>query len=368
MSTDPSERCFLPADALGALIVAMGADGRQVIGPTPRDGAIMLDALEGPQDLPWGWTDDHAPGRYRLSRGAGGAFSHTVGPDSFKKHLWPARQRLFQSRRTPEGFAVEPPPKPRRLAFLGARACDLAAIRVQDRVLLDSGPQDPHYASRREGLLLVAVQCGQAGATCFCASMDTGPRVTQGYDLALTEVEGGFVVEIGTPAGAALLRDLPVREVDGDAASAPEAAAARATADMAGRALPTEGLRERLLDALEGPHWDKVASRCLGCANCTLVCPTCFCTTVHDVTDLAGDAERVRTWDSCFNLEFSYVHGGPVRATLAARYRQWLTHKLATWWDQFGASGCVGCGRCTTWCPAGIDIVEEALAAAGPGE
>ena len=94
-----------------------------------------------------------------------------------------------------------------------------------------------------------------------------------------------------------------------------------------------------------------------------MVCPTCFCTTVEDHSDLAGEtAERVRSWDSCFTLDFSYVHGGSVRTETQSRYRQWMTHKLASWIDQFGTSGCVGCGRCITWCPVGIDITEEAAA------
>ena len=103
--------------------------------------------------------------------------------------------------------------------------------------------------------------------------------------------------------------------------------------------------------------------RCLTCGNCTMVCPTCFCTTTEDVTDLTGDhAERWRHWDSCFDLDFSYLHGGPCAPRARSRYRQWLTHKLGTWHDQFGSSGCVGCGRCIVWCPVGIDITEEAHA------
>jgi ferredoxin len=129
------------------------------------------------------------------------------------------------------------------------------------------------------------------------------------------------------------------------------------------RAVRTEGIRELLAATLDHPRWDDVASRCLTCTNCTLVCPTCFCSTVEDVTDLTGrTAERWRRWDSCFTLGHSYLHGGSVRSTARDRYRQWLTHKLGTWIDQFGHSGCVGCGRCITWCPVGIDITEEVAA------
>jgi len=94
-----------------------------------------------------------------------------------------------------------------------------------------------------------------------------------------------------------------------------------------------------------------------------MVCPTCFCSTVEDTTDLSGlHAERWRKWDSCFTLDFTYIHGGSIRREGASRYRQWITHKLAHWHDQFGSSGCTGCGRCITWCPVGIDITEEARA------
>ena len=107
-------------------------------------------------------------------------------------------------------------------------------------------------------------------------------------------------------------------------------------------------------------RWQDLAQRCLDCGNCTMACPTCFCSKVEDITDLTGDhAERWREWDSCFTMDFSYIHGGSVRATTRSRYRQWLVHKLATWLDQFGSSGCVGCGRCITWCPVGIDLTEE---------
>ena len=132
---------------------------------------------------------------------------------------------------------------------------------------------------------------------------------------------------------------------------------------MIKRRMNTSVIRELLYNNLENPHWDEVATRCLNCANCTMVCPTCFCTTVQDVTDLTGKhAERWRKWDSCFSTEFSYIHGGSIRTSAKSRYRQWLVHKLASWHDQFGTSGCVGCGRCITWCPVGIDITEEANA------
>ena len=100
-----------------------------------------------------------------------------------------------------------------------------------------------------------------------------------------------------------------------------------------------------------------------------MVCPTCFCTSVADTTDVTGDhAERWQEWASCFDLDYSELHGGQVRSSGASRYRQWLTHKFGTWHTQFGQSGCVGCGRCIAWCPVGIDVTAELTALAATSE
>jgi len=212
----------------------------------------------------------------------------------------------------------------------------------------------------------VAVSCSDPAGTCFCSSMGTGPDPEEGFDLALTELldDRGqrFVVRTGTARGTALWERLP-----GLPANETDLAGAAVVVDTAvsrmGRQLDTEGIRELLYANPDHPQWEDVASRCLACSNCTLVCPTCFCTSVEDRTDLAdGSSERWRVWDSCFTSEFSHLHGGSVRPTTRARYRQWATHKLASWWDQFGSSGCVGCGRCIAWCPATIDITAEVAA------
>ena len=338
-----------------------------MIGPTLRDGAIVYGPVRSPEDLPVGMTDEQGPGWYRLrSRKDGAYFGYAVGPHSWKKFLYPPEQRLWRAVRADPGFELQPEPPPtERYAFLGVRACELAALAIHDRVFLQGPFQDPSYQARRAGAFVVAVQCGQAGGTCFCVSMGTGPRCEAGYDLALTEILDGehrFYVEVGSPEGAEVLAELPSRPVTDEDRRAADQAVARAAEQM-GRKLETAGVRELLLRNLEHPRWDEVAARCLSCGNCTLVCPTCFCSTVEDSTDLRGNvAERRRRWDSCFALDFSYLHGGAVRGTTRSRYRQWLVHKLATWWDQFGTSGCVGCGRCITWCPVGIDLTEEVAA------
>jgi sulfhydrogenase subunit beta (sulfur reductase) len=360
-------KAILDPAQLEDLIVALSERGYRVIGPTVRDGCIVYDELEGARDLPWGYTDEQDGGRYRLHRrDDGAAFGYAVGPHSWKQFLHPPALRLWRARREGAELHIEPEPQePPRYAFLGVRSCELHAIAIQDQVFGDGPYVDPAYRARRAGVFVAALNCAVAGGTCFCASMGTGPQVTLPFDLALTELLDAehhlLLVESGSDAGAEILDALPHRQ-----ATPQEAEAARAvvagTASRMGRHM-VSGVHELLQRNLEHPRWDDVARRCLTCGNCTLVCPTCFCTTVEDTSDVAGRvAERVRRWDSCFTLDFSYIHGGSVRASTRSRYRQWMTHKLSTWHEQFGTSGCVGCGRCITWCPVGIDITEEARA------
>jgi sulfhydrogenase subunit beta (sulfur reductase) len=362
------ESLVMAAADLDGLLGALRGRGFRTVGPTRRDGAIVYDEIESAADLPAGWTDEQDGGTYRLKRRDDQAlFGYAVGPHSWKRYLFPPAQRLWSAERVDGELRVrEEAEDSQPLAFVGVRSCELHAIAIQDRVFLGNGHPDPVYTAGREGVFVVAVNCGQAGGTCFCVSMGTGPKATSGYDLALTELvdEAGhdFLVEVGTEQGAEVMADVPHRASTDQEVDQAWAIVDRTAASM-GRNMDAEGIKDLLYRNFENDRWDEVAQRCLTCANCTMVCPTCFCFSVQDLTDLTGEqAERRRSWDSCFTMDFSYIHGGSVRPSPRSRYRQWMTHKLATWFDQFGTSGCVGCGRCITWCPVGIDITEEVAA------
>jgi ferredoxin len=352
-----------------ALLEALKRQGYQSVGPTLRDGHLIYGDLTGVADLPVGWTFETEAGGFRLQRREDRAlFGYGVGQQSWKQFLFPPHYRLWQATREADGFrTAHPVEEVPRYAFIGVHACDLAAIEVQDRVFLQGPHQDPIYRARRQAAFILAVNCGNKGCgACFCVSMGTGPRAAGGFDLALTEVlqEGKhyFLVEVGTTRGGEILAAAPHREAEPAELQA-AAAAVAAQAAVMGRELDTRGIKELLYRNHEHPRWDEVAARCLTCGNCAWVCPTCFCHTIEDVTDLTGTlAERWRRQDVCFTVDYSYIHGGSIRTSPRSRYRQWLTHKLATWIDQFGCSGCVGCGRCITWCPVGIDLTEEVRA------
>jgi ferredoxin len=361
--------CFVRIEKpdLQAIIGKLRALDYRVIGPRMAEGAVILDDLERADQLPIGYAEEQEAGRYRLLPTADSSyFAYVVGPHSLKKFLFPPRLTLLESRRQNGTWhMLEPPPPPKPLAVLGVRSCDLHALATQDRILLRGRNVDPAYQARRQGLFLLGVNCGRAAPTCFCTSINTGPAIRGNVDLALFEMPNHFVLEVGSERGgevlaAAAWRPCTSAELN-EAVQIPQRAAAQIR-----RRLETLGVHELLMQNLEHEHWEEVAGRCLACTNCTQVCPTCFCMTVHESCDLTGTAaRRERLWDSCFNDEHSYMNSGMIRRATTARYRQWLTHKLATWQDQFGTTGCVGCGRCITWCPVGIDLTQEVAAIRG---
>ena len=361
---------FLPGAQLQRLLDALRGAAMRCVGPQLRDGAIVYDSLDTVDALPRGLRDQQSPGEYRVHATPDARyFAWANGPQALKPFLFAPREVLWRAERDADGRLrfQETPPQVAPLAVIGARACDLAALRIQDKVFLHGPYPDPYYAARRASLFIVAVNCSHPAETCFCASTGDGPRAAQGYDIALSELDAGYFAEAGSERGAAILRALQLAAATEAQRQAALEQSARA-AEVQTRALPGRNLRNALFANLEHPRWDEVAQRCLSCGNCTSVCPTCFCHAESEQPQLNGArSEHVREWDSCFSQGHSYIHGMTIRAETRTRYRQWLTHKLGSWHDQFDSSGCVGCGRCITWGPAGIDLTEEASAICGAG-
>jgi sulfhydrogenase subunit beta (sulfur reductase) len=363
---------FLPHQQLQNLILALQHSGYSCIGPQVRDNAIVYDVLEHADQLPWGIRDHQAPGEYRLEKiSEQEAFSFANGPQAIKPILFKPRETIWKVIRNTEGKLIFQPENPteKSIAIIGARSCDLVAMAIQDKVFLEKKHVDNRYRDRRENLFIVAINCTYSSNNCFCVSAGTGPCVKNLYDLLMTELPNGFVVKTSSEKGDKIVAQLTLTRSQQEQNQLAEERVEKAAA-MQTKRIPldnTRGLRDLLFSNLDHPRWEEVAERCLSCGNCTSVCPTCFCHSEVEVPSLDGSqSEHQREWDSCFTAGHSYVNGiGVIRDDTRKRYRQWLTHKVGSWFDQFDTSGCVGCGRCITWCPVGIDITEELSAISG---
>ncbi len=361
---------YLARSELGTLLDTLRDAGYRTIGPQLREGAIIYDELTSIEQLPQGVQDQQAPGHYRLEpQQTQRLFAWANGPQALKPFLFAPRETLWRSQRDAQGKLhfeeVQPDVEP--MAIIGARPCDIAALFIHDKHFLQQENADPYYRARREKLLVVAVNCSHPADTCFCASTGDGPQAHYGFDIALTELDDGFLLEAHNQRGRELLEQLPSQNASEVHYQQAEQQHQQAV-EQQQRHLPSRDLCSKLFDNLEHPQWQKIGERCLSCGNCTAVCPTCFC---HSESELASlemnNSEHVREWDSCFSPGHSYIHGITIRPDATSKYRQWMTHKLGSWHHQYGRSGCVGCGRCISWCPAAIDLTEEANAICGGG-
>ncbi|WPM32043.1 4Fe-4S dicluster domain-containing protein [Hydrogenobacter sp. T-2] len=336
-------------------------DGYIVLAPKLRDGLIALSEVQSLEELPLGYRNIEAPGFCVIEK-VEGYFTYTHPYNSFKSFLHPTELPLIRVRKEREDLNFQTlVPEEKAMCLFDIRACDLSALKVLDTVFLYKNPHpDPYYASLREGLFVLAVNCSYATSTCFCTTMETGPEVKEGYDLLITELSEGFLTEVGSEKGKRIIEKVKdKREAEGKHFEEKRKILEKTELTMK-RAFQTEGLTKRLYERMDAKYWEHIEKRCVACTSCTQACPTCFCFDIIERNNLElEESLRVRVWDSCFSPSFATVHRFNLRQSVHSRYRQWLMHKFAYWVGQFDCFGCVGCGRCITWCPVGIDIREE---------
>lgn len=351
-------------EAFDLLLSNLKEYGYDLIGPRVQNQALVYAPIRSLEELPRGYTTQQEPGQFRLIHtGHSHYFDAIPGAASWKQFLFPSRTELFSLHKMEGRWQTNTKSdKQPAYAFIGVRACELAAIQIHDAAFLRPDFVDPVYHARREKAFILSVNCLHPVSTCFCSSMGCGPRMNTGFDLNLTELEDIFLIEIGSELGRHAMLKVPFEAASAFLLNSAQRSLQRA-ADEIERQMETDDLPELLLSQLENPHWHEIGQRCLSCGNCTQVCPTCFCWDVVDTLSLDGrQTARQRVWDSCFNPGYSIQAGGNARPNIPSRYRQWVTHKFGSWKQQYGTFGCTGCGRCITWCPAGIDITAEVSA------
>lgn len=332
----------------------------KVIAPKLKDGVIYYSEVSDLKELPLGFRNVEMPGYYSLET-TSGYFTYTHPVNSPKAFLHPPELTLIKVLNTEEGLRFEVEYPGESLCLFDVRACDLYALKVLDRVFVERNAHpDPYYLKLREKVFILAVNCSYATQTCFCTTMGTGPEVKGGYDLLLTELEIGFLIEVGSEKGEKVMESISNKERAEEKHFQEKKEAVKRAESYMRVFFEREGLPEKLYERMEAEHWKPIEKRCVACTSCTQVCPTCFCFDILEKNDLElSESRRVRVWDSCFSPAFATVHRFNLRQSIHSRYRQWLMHKFAYWTNQFGLFGCVGCGRCITWCPVGIDIRQE---------
>ncbi len=352
---------FLLREHFQQLIEVLTSQGYDCIGPTVQDNNLVYREIHNIDQLPRGIEDHQSPGRYSLSQQdhpryfawANGA--QAIKPFSFKPH-----ETLWKCQRDSQGnlqFEAQiPDSKP--LAIIGVRACDLAALQLQRDHFLHQQYSDPWFRRHTRHLFLVAVHCSHPSSNCFCHATGDGPVATQDCDIAMHELDDGFLITASSAKGETILNRLPLQITTASMQQQAQQQIQSAI-NKQQKSLPAN-IKNNLQQNLDHPHWKKIGERCLSCGNCTAVCPTCFCHQEHEQLTLdENSSSHYREWSSCFTHSHGYLAGYQFRPATWQRYRQWLTHKFAGWHDQYKRSGCVGCGRCISWCPAGIDVTEE---------
>lgn len=327
--------------------------GLDVIGLRYNGGSFSYGKLSSINDAPLYVEDLQGRASYRLIRAnAAGSFRHTyLSPKYF---LNPPLQEVAHV--GADFGASAPKERPKPFAIFGIKPCDLHAIRVIDGILLN---KDLYYTMIRGSLRAVVVEeCTRPSGNCFCGSLGTGPQARNGYDLAYAWLEDGVVVKAGSALGEELIEELGLEGADAGDVEKYEEYIIRAQQQT--KALPE---LPKLVNALEKSMgnielWSKLSRRCVGCSNCNMVCPTCFCTEFFDEIGPNGSATRFRKWYGCLSYSYGLVARGHFRPELYMRYRHFVLHKFLFYWKQVGLIGCTGCGRCITWCPLGVDIRE----------
>ena len=273
---------------------------------------------------------------------------------SAKEIFFPQNETLFFFNKKTQKIA-EPAYDKKPTILFGAVACDLAGIAAQDRLFSAGAYLDSYYLKRRRNSILIGMACPEPGEMCFCGFFGIDRFASDIADLFFTPFSDKYYIKVNTEAGARLVESLP------DAAAADAKTVERLRCENAEPKWdipPLDELARMLAEGFEADVWDEIAQKCIGCAACTFVCPTCHC---FDITDEAkGEiGRRVRTWDGCMFPKFTlHASGHNPRTKGGQRMRQRILHKFSYFKDNQGVVSCTGCGRCAEICPVNVDIRE----------
>ncbi|MFH1379645.1 MAG: 4Fe-4S dicluster domain-containing protein [bacterium] len=262
------------------------------------------------------------------------------------------------------GFSSDIPKKEDKpYAVIGVKACDLKGFKVQDHVFLNSDCQDPLYKKTRAENLIISADCTCAIDTCFCLALGVKPTPQENFDINISDIGNGFIVDSGSPKGEELLKkhapffQEAQKELLARRDSMRSETLKQVESNIKNNAVPKQDQYKNIIDKnFESNIWEKEASNCVECAACNAICPTCHCFLLYDRKN-ETNMERLKVWDSCMVKDFARVAGGAnPRKQLWMRLRNRFEKKFDFFPKVAEVYACTGCGRCISACPAKIDI------------
>lgn len=356
---------FLSYDNLQQIFDKLTKVGFSISGPVFSQNAVKYSPIKSTSQLPWGVIQDADSDTqsYQINKELNKCFKWIKAIGSAKPYLFKQDVTLWRALKNEDTGKLEFIQEKQAAtehAIFGLRSCDIQAIKIQDRVLLNGKFPDEVYKAYREKLFVIGVNCSAASKTCFCASVKAGPEINsdeQVAELILTEIDGGFIVNFYTSKANDILDLSSLVNATNEQINDAKMSITPATIQQ--KSIPDLKIRIKQIPASKGNQevWNGFMQNCTSCGGCTQVCPTCFC---HKTEELPSfdfeESEHLRMWDSCFSKDHGYTSGINHRPDLMSRYQMWMNHKFAEWSNQFGDDGCVGCGRCIDICPVDIDV------------
>jgi len=327
--------------------------GAKLFGYRHHNGRIAFSEINNINEIFVALTDIQKPGYYRASSGY--RFRHSFS--SPKVFLLPPEHLILTVSRDYDILESSSSFQELTAIFFGIKPCDRKAIDILDHILYG---RSPVYTTRRNAVRAIVVEeCLEPGETCFCSTVNAGPTISSGFDIAYARLYGDLLVfRYGSSLGEKILGKVGLQRAQESHVKMYLEMVNRAISMMRGRIPNISEIQKALMEKVSAkPFWEEISSKCVGCGNCNYVCPTCFCTEIEDRVE-NGFSTRVGVWLGCLTYTYGLVAGGHFRQELYTRYRHFILHKFLFYPKQVGDIGCVGCGRCITWCPLGIDLRE----------
>ncbi|MBT4835845.1 MAG: 4Fe-4S dicluster domain-containing protein [Methylococcales bacterium] len=360
MSNSPLEHpLFLPRARLNDLFQSLLDHGYRIMAPVVRDDSILYQQINSADALPHGIIDDRHNGSYQIAQAkTPRCFAWSNPQQSLKSFVFSPVEILWKSFYKDNELvfqAIKAEAQP--TVIFGVKGCDIAGLQLLDQHFYHKKTPDTHYQQRRDNLILFGINCFRSGSQCFCTNTGDGPNISSPSDCIMSELDEGYIIHHVNSPLTEIIDTLQLKLAT--TAQQQQATYESSQAALSQQQKLPEITANSVFEQWSHPVWNDIADTCLGCGNCTTVCPSCFChQESSDVSIDLTESSQTRSWDSCFTTQHSYLHGFYIRPERSQRYRQWLSHKFSGWQSQFGRIGCTGCGRCATYCPVGIDPTQ----------